>query len=261
MTEWIKALVYGLVEGITEWLPVSSTGHLILLERFFALEMSDSFRSFYLVAIQIGASLASLAYFAKFLLSRSLAFNRSLLMKMAVSSIPAAIVGVFFDDLIDAYFYNTLTVSVMLILFGIVFLFVDAPSDRGKSLAEIRYRDAAVIGIFQLIAAVFPGVSRSGATIIGGLKCGLSRKTAAEYTFIMAIPVMLGAGFLKMLKLKEMPTGDEIRILLIGAVTAFAVSVFVIRGLIRFVQKHSFKGFGYYRILLGIGIFLTFLVS
>lgn len=260
MTEWLKAWIYGLVEGISEWLPVSSTGHLIILERYLPLEIGAGFRSFFLVAIQLGAVLAALLYFARLILSKSLNENAVLLGKILISCLPAALVGILFDDWIDAHFYHYAVVSLMLVLFGIVFLFVDENPGSGKTLGEINYRDAFVIGIFQLVSAVFPGVSRSGATIIGGLKCGLSRKTAAEYTFIMSIPVMLGASLLKMVKLKEMPTGSEIGILLIGASTAFAVSLFVIRGLIEFVQKHSFRVFGYYRIVLGILVLMTFLL-
>ncbi|MDO4754582.1 MAG: undecaprenyl-diphosphate phosphatase, partial [Bacillota bacterium] len=205
MIEWLKAFVYGLVEGISEWLPISSTGHLIILEQYFPLQISAGFRSFFLVAIQLGAVMAALLYFSKFLLSRSLRGNLTLLGKIVVSCVPAAAVGILFDDWIDAHFYHYTVVSLMLILFGIVFLYVDESKGSEKSLDEIGYKDAFVIGIFQLISAVFPGVSRSGATIIGGLRCGLSRKVAAEYTFIMSIPVMLGAGLLKLIKLKEVP--------------------------------------------------------
>lgn len=260
MMEWLKALLYGFVEGISEWLPISSTGHLIILERLVPLEISISFRSFFLVAIQLGAVLAALLYFSRFLLSQSLKSNWMLLIKILISCLPAAVVGIFFDDLIDAYFYHYTVVSLMLVLFGIVFLYVDASPNSGKTLEEIGYADAFVIGLFQLVSAVFPGVSRSGATIIGGMKRGLSRKVAAEYTFIMSIPVMLGAGLLKLVKLKETPTGSEMQILLIGAITAFVISLFTIRTLIRFVQKNSFKVFGYYRILLGLLIMLTFLI-
>lgn len=259
MTEWLKALIYGLVEGISEWLPISSTGHLIILEQYIPLEIGVGFRSFFLVAIQLGAVLAALLYFSRFLLSQSLKSNTALLFKIMISCLPAALVGILFDDWIDAHFYHYIVVSCMLVIFGIAFLFVDESTNCGKTIGEISYRDAFIIGIYQLVSAVFPGVSRSGATIIGGLRCGLSRKVAAEYTFIMSIPVMLGASLLKLVKLKEIPTSSEIKVLLIGAITAFGVSLLVIRTLIKFVQKHSFKVFGYYRIVLGVLIMLTFL--
>lgn len=260
MMEWLKSLIYGLVEGISEWLPISSTGHLIILERFIPLEISSSFRPFFLVAIQLGAVLAALLYFSRFLLSQSLKSNWMLLIKILISCLPAAVVGLFFDDFIDAYFYHYAVVSLMLVLFGVVFLYVDESPNSRKTLEQIGYGDAFVIGLFQLLSAVFPGVSRSGATIIGGLKRGLSRKVAAEYTFIMSIPVMLGASLLKLIKLEETPTESEIQILLIGAITAFVISLLTIRALIRFVQKNSFRIFGYYRIILGLLIMLTFLI-
>lgn len=259
MIEWLKALVYGIVEGITEWLPVSSTGHLILLEDYLPLGIGDGFRTFFLVVIQLGAVLAAMVYFAKYILSRSLRQNADLLVKVLISCVPAAIIGVLFDDLIDAYFYNNLVVSLMLILFGVVFLVVDRGEEGGKDdMASISCLDAAIIGVYQLIAAVFPGVSRSGSTIIGGLTRGLSRKTAAEYTFIMAIPVMLGASLLKLFKLKEAPSAAEWTLLGIGSLTAFLVSLWVISSLIRYVKKNSFRVFGIYRIALGIAVLSLF---
>lgn len=260
MMDAIKALIYGVVEGITEWLPVSSTGHLILLERSLPLPLSERFGQFFMVAIQLGAVLAALLYFAKFLLSQSRSQNFRLFLLICVSCLPAAFVGILFDDLIDAYFYNHFVVSVMLVLFGIVFLLVDQNDGTGKGMDSISFTDAAVIGVYQLLSAVFPGVSRSGATIIGGLRRGLSRKAAAEYTFLMAIPVMFGAGLLKLFKLKEMPDSNEFMLLAIGAVSAFLISLLVIRVLLRYVKNRSFRIFAYYRILLAVIVMVSLYV-
>ncbi len=256
MMEWIKALLYGIIEGITEWLPISSTGHMILFEEFVKLDMSDGFYSFFLVAIQLGAVLAAALYFAKFILGQTLKENGVLLLKIVISCIPAGVIGILIDDWIDAHFYNYIVVSIMLIVFGVVFLLVDKnEKTEGKRLAEISYTDALYIGFFQLLSAVFPGTSRSGATIIGGLLRGLSRKTAAEYTFIMSIPVMFGASFIKLLKLEAAPTAQEAGLLAVGAISAFVLSIFCINGLLKYIKTKSFKVFGYYRIALGLVVF------
>lgn len=258
MIEWLKAVIYGIVEGISEWLPVSSTGHLIVLERVLPLDISSEFRTFFLVVIQLGAVLAALLYFAKYILSKGLRSNAALLLKIVISCAPAALIGVLFDDWIDAHFYNYIVVSIMLVLFGIVFLVIDRGGGEGKGIDEISISDAAVIGVFQAVSAVFPGVSRSGSTIIGGLIRGLSRRTSAEYTFIMSIPVMMGASLLKLIKLKAVPTASELSLLAVGSAVAFVVSLLAIDMLMKFVRRHSFKIFGYYRILLGaLVIFLS----
>ncbi len=257
MSEFVKAILYGIIEGITEWLPISSTGHMILFEEFVKLEISDEFYNFFLVAIQLGAVLAAAIYFAKFILGRSFRDNVSLLFKIIVSCIPAGIVGFLMDDWIDAHFYNYVVVSLMLIIFGIVFLLVDKERNSvGRGIQEISYTDAIYIGFFQMLSAVFPGTSRSGATIIGGLVRGLSRQAAAEYTFIMAIPVMFGASLLKLLKLEVAPTGYELSVLGIGSLTAFVVSILCINLLLKYIKTKSFKVFGYYRIALGLLVLL-----
>ncbi len=261
MIEWLKAILYGIVEGISEWLPISSTGHLIILEKFVPLRITPEFRVFFLVVIQLGAVLAAALYFSKYIFSRSLRDNAALLVKILISCVPAGVVGVLFDDWIDAHFYNYVMVSIMLALFGAVFLIVDRGGGKGKGMDEISHMDAAVIGVFQLISAVFPGVSRSGSTIIGGVARGLSRQAAAEYTFIMAIPVMLGASVLKLLKLDIVPSANELSILAIGSLSAFVVSLAVIGSLIKFVRRHSFKVFGYYRIVFGVTLLFLFMLN
>lgn len=259
MLEWIKALIYGIVEGISEWLPISSTGHLIILEEFIPLQMTPAFKSFFLVAIQLGAVLAAAVYFAKFIFGRSLRQNGRLLLLIVVSCIPAAVIGILFDDWFEEHFYNYICVSIMLALFGVIFIVTDRGDGAGKGIDDISIKDAAIIGVYQLVSAVFPGVSRSGATILGGLSRGLSRKSAAEYTFIMAIPVMAGASLLKLLKLEAAPSHSELTFLLIGAISAFIISLVVIDGLIKYVRSRSFKVFGIYRIVLAAIMLLVFL--
>lgn len=261
MIEILKAILLGIVEGITEWLPISSTGHMILVEEFVKLQVSEQFKSFFFVAIQLGAVLAVVVYFAGYLLSRPFRSNLGLLGKIFVACLPAAIVGILFDDYIDALFYNYITVSIMLILFGIVLMLIDRDGEDkiDPGLDRITYQDSLVIGLFQLIAAVFPGTSRSGATIAGGLLRGLSRKTAAEFTFLMSVPVMAGASMLKLLKMDMAPTSAELAILCSGSVVAFLVSLASIRFLMHFVKTRGMRVFGYYRIALGVIVITYFL--
>lgn len=261
--ELLKALILGIVEGITEWLPVSSTGHMILVDEFLSLEVSPQFREMFLVVIQLGAIFAVVVlYFWKlwpFTRERGKVTVKgetiSMWMKIVVSCIPAAIVGLLYDDEIDALFYNWQTVSVMLILFGIFFILIERYNRKKtpvmNSLASLSYRAALIIGLFQLVAAVFPGTSRSGATILGALLIGVSRTVAAEYTFFLAIPVMFGASALKLLKFGFDYSGEELAILAVGMFSAFAVSVFAIRFLMGYIKKHDFTVFGWYRIVLG----------
>lgn len=269
--EIFKAIIYGIVEGITEWLPISSTGHLILLEEILPLNMTESFLNMFLVVIQLGAILAVVFMFwnklwpFRFNEKPIIQTNIFLMwLKIVVASIPAALC-IFFDDKLEELFYNYKTVSIMLILFGILFLLVEnrnqskTPSIR--SISEITFQTAFLIGIFQMIAAIFPGTSRSGATIIGSLMIGLARPVAAEFTFFLAIPAMLGASFLKLLKFGFAFSGSELAILLTGMVVAFLVSLFVIKFLMGYIRKHDFKAFGWYRIALGclvLGYFLIF---
>lgn len=261
MIEILKAVLLGIVEGITEWLPISSTGHMILVEEFVKLQVTPQFKSFFFVAIQLGAVLAVVVYFAKSVLSRPFRSNLDLLFKIGVACLPAAVVGILFDDYIDALFYNYITVAIMLILFGIILMVVDkGGEDKNDSdLSTVTYMDSLVIGLFQLIAAIFPGTSRSGATIAGGLIRGLSRKTAAEFTFLMSVPVMAGASLLKLVKMGISPSSAELMILLSGSLVAFLVSLASISFLMQFVKKKGMHVFGYYRIALGILVLAYFI--
>lgn len=263
--ELLKSVLFGIVEGVTEWLPISSTGHLILLEEFVSFNgVSEGFWQMFEVVIQLGAIIAVLVIFW----NKIFPFSKNgevlhiikrdklyLWLKIIVACIPAAVVGLLFDDLIDALFYNPLTVAVMLILVGIAFIIVERAnlkkSPKITELDAIDFRTAFFIGVFQLIAAVFPGTSRSGATILGGLMLGVSRTVAAEFTFFLAIPVMFGASLLKVVKFGLAFTSAELLILIVGCVTAFAVSMICIRFLMDFIKKHDFRVFGWYRIALG----------
>lgn len=269
--ELLKAALFGVVEGITEWLPISSTGHMILLNEFVHMAVGEDFWNMFLVVIQLGAILAVVLLFwnkifpfdftkkGKKILRKDV---WDMWFKIVAACIPAAVVGVFFDEILERYLYNPLTVAVMLILFGAGFLFIEN-RNRGKkpridSLQAIGYREAVLIGLFQLIAAIFPGTSRSGATILGGLMIGVSRTVAAEFTFFLAIPVMLGASLLKLVKFGFDFTGTEAAILAAGMIVAFAVSMAVIRFLMGYIRRHDFKVFGWYRIVLGALVLVYF---
>lgn len=271
--EILKAVLFGIVEGITEWLPISSTGHMILLNEFVHMEVREEFWNMFLVVIQLGAILAVVVLYwnkifpfdfsrkAKSVIKKDIFV---MWFKIVVACIPAAIVGVLFDELLEKYLYNPITVAVMLILFGIGFIVIEN-GNRGKkarvrSLKKLTYKDALIIGMFQLIAAIFPGTSRSGATILGGLMIGVSRTVAAEFTFFLAIPVMLGASLLKIVQFGFDFTGNELAILIVGMVVAFVVSIVVIRFLMGYIKKHDFKAFGWYRIVLGALVLLYFFV-
>lgn len=269
MLELIKSLIFGIVEGITEWLPVSSTGHMILLDEVMTLSMSEEFMEMYLVVIQLGAIMAVvLLYWNKLWpfttpkkgwLKKDIFF---MWIKIVVACIPAVIVELAFGDYLEELFYNYITVSIMLILFGVLFLVVEnwnkSRTSKVNTIAEISYQTAFLIGVFQLIAAVFPGTSRSGATIIGGLLLGLSRTIAAEFTFFLAVPVMFGASFIKIIKFGFDFTPLEAGVLAVGMISAFLVSVLVIRFLMGYIKKHDFKVFGWYRIALGILVLVVF---
>ena len=270
--EFMKALILGIVEGITEWLPVSSTGHMILVDEFLHLNVSEEFREMFLVVIQLGAIMAVVVlYFWKlfpFSREKGKVYIKketiSMWLKIVVSCIPAAIVGILFDDEIDALFYNWQTVSVMLILFGIFFIVVERYNRKKipsiNSIEALTYRAAIIIGLFQLIAAVFPGTSRSGATILGALLIGVSRTVAAEYTFFLAIPVMFGASALKLVKFGFDYSSGEVAVLLVGMISAFVVSVLAIKFLMGYIKKHDFTAFGWYRIVLGAAVILYFML-
>ncbi len=270
--EILKAILFGLVEGITEWLPISSTGHMILLDEFVKLNVSEEFLEMFLVVIQLGAILAVVLLFWNQVFPfqfHSPYIKKdifSMWFKIIIACIPAAIVGLFFDDYFNALFYNYQTVAIALIVFGILFIIIeDINKNRKpkvKRLGDITYPIALIIGLFQLIAAIFPGTSRSGATIIGALAIGVSRTTAAEFTFFLAIPVMFGASLLKVVKFIAKVgfafSSGELMILLIGMAVAFIVSIIVIKFLMGYIKKNNFKVFGWYRIVLGIVVLLYF---
>lgn len=269
MLEVLKALFFGIVEGITEWLPISSTGHLILLNEFISLDVSEEFFSMFEVVIQFGAILAVVLLFWKeiwpFSTKEKYCIRQdtfTMWLKIVVACIPAAVLELGFGDRIEELFYNYVVIALALIIFGVAFIFIENKnhSRRPKmnSLAEITWSTAFWIGMFQLIAAVFPGTSRSGATILGGILLGVSRSVAAEFTFFLAIPVMLGASLIKLLKFGFVFTSAEFIILAVGMVTAFLVSIAVIRFLMGYIKKHDFKVFGWYRIILGILVLVYF---
>lgn len=262
-TDLFLTFIVGIIEGITEWLPVSSTGHMILFDEFFPLGFSEEFYSLFLVVIQLGAILAVVMIYWNKLFPFSFKKGESfvkrdimlLWLKILVSCIPAAVIGILFEDIFDALFYNAATVSIALIVFGIFFILIEIFNKKAakiNAISEISFYTATLIGLFQVIAAVFPGVSRSGATIIGALLIGVSRTVAAEYTFYLAVPVMAGASLLKIVKFGFDFSLAEVTYLLVGMATAFAVSVVAIKFLIGYVKKHDFKVFGIYRIILGI---------
>lgn len=273
--EIIKAIILGIVEGVTEWLPVSSTGHMILVDEFLKLNVSKEFMEMFLVVIQLGAILAVILLYWKkifpFKFDNGVKVEKDTIImwvKILIACVPAAIVGLLWDDYLNALFYNPTTVAFMLILFGILFIVIEN-YNKGKnpkinSLTEITYTVAVMIGLFQLIAAVFPGTSRSGATIVGALLIGVSRTVAAEFTFFLAIPVMLGASALKLVKfgLKTgfVMTGSELTILLVGMIVAFIVSILAIKFLMSYIKNNDFKVFGWYRIVLGILVLAYFYV-
>ena len=280
--EIIKAIIFGIVEGITEWLPISSTGHLILVEQFIKFkQVSPEFWNMFEVVIQFGAILAVVILYFKniwpFTKDKDKAISKKGIMsyfnkeiinlwgKILVACIPAAIVGILFDEFFEALFYNPVCIAIALIVFGIAFILVEnnKKDKQGKkeTNSQITYKDALIIGIFQLLAAIFPGTSRSGATIIGGLLLGLSRSNAAEFTFYLAIPTMFGASLLKLAKFGLAFSSIELAVLLVGMLVSFFVSIFVIKFLMSYIKKHDFKVFGYYRIILGIVVLIYFLFT
>lgn len=272
MIEILKTILFGIVEGITEWLPISSTGHMILLDEFVKLDVSEAFWDLFLVIIQLGAILAVvLIYWDKifpFRVRGRWGVDRQKMNmwgKILVASIPAGVIGILFDDLFTAWFYNYQTVAIMLILFGVLFIVIENHNrnsvPRVRSIASITYPTAFMIGVFQLIAAVFPGTSRSGATIVGALLLGVSRTVAAEFTFFLAIPAMFGGSAIKLLKAGFHFSASEVGLLVLGMVVAFIVSIFAIKFLMSYIKKHDFKVFGWYRIVLGILVLLYFAIS
>ncbi len=269
MIELIKALLFGIVEGITEWLPISSTGHMILLNEFVKLKVSPEFFDLFDVVIQFGAILAVIIFYFKVIWpfkkdKKETKKKFNLWGKILVACIPAGVLGIIFDDLIKD---NPILIAAMLILYGIIFIILEnmhIGKQTTKSLDDISYKQALSVGLFQVLALI-PGTSRSGSTIIGGLLSGLKRSTAVDFTFIVAIPVMFGASSLKLLKyIKEYGfnfTTTEIGILIIGCLVAFIVSMLVIKTLLNYIKKHDFKVFGWYRIVLGIIVLIYFILK
>lgn len=292
LIEWLKVILLGIVEGITEWLPISSTGHLILVNEFVHLEQSDAFMEMFDVVIQLGAILAVVVIFWEKLWpfhtkknapkeswfihkaesGMMMKFQKFcdnychmdkivLWLKIVVACIPAAILGLTLDDWIDEHFYNATVVAIALIVYGVVFIIIEnynkKRKPRVKTLETLSFKDAILIGLFQVLSLI-PGTSRSGSTIIGGILIGTSREIAAEFTFFLAIPVMFGASFVKLKKFGLAFTGTELAVLLVGMVVAFGVSVFAIKFLMGYIKKHDFKAFGWYRIALAILVLLYF---
>ncbi len=272
--EILKAILFGIVEGITEWLPISSTGHMILLDEFIHLQVSEAFYEMFEVVIQLGAILAViLLFFHKlnpFSPKKDVNQKRDtwqLWFKVVVAVLPSAVLGVLLDDWMDAHLYNYVVVAIALIVYGVAFLYVEK-LNKGKALKvrnvyEIDYRTALLIGCFQCLSLI-PGTSRSGSTILGAILLGVGRSAGAEFSFFLAIPTMLGASALKLVKyLLEgvLPSGTEIAVLLVGCAVSFLVSLLVIRGLMDYVRRHSFRAFGIYRIILGAAVLGYFVIK
>ena len=274
MLEMLKVILLGIVEGITEWLPISSTGHLILVEEFVKLGASEAFKEMFNVVIQLGAIMAvvvlyfnKLNPFARKKTTEERKDTIQLWLKVVVACLPAAVLGLLFDDWMDEHLHNHVVVSLMLIVYGVLFIVVEIwnknKTSKVTELASLSYKTALIIGAFQVLSLV-PGTSRSGATIIGALLIGVSRYVAAEFTFFLAIPVMFGASGLKLLKFVADGggfTATEVVTLIVGCLVAFGVSVFAIKFLMGYIKKNDFKVFGYYRIVLGIFVLGYFLVT
>ena len=274
--ELLKAVLFGIVEGVTEWLPISSTGHLILLNEFITLNVSDEFRSMFDVVIQLGAILAVIVLFFHKLNPisprKTEGENKQtwqLRFKVIAAIIPSGIVGVLFDDWMEAHFHNATVVSIALIVYGVAFILVERRNARrvgGKTVEDvyaIDYKTALLIGCFQCLSLI-PGTSRSGSTILGAILIGVGRSAGAEFSFFMAIPTMLGASAIKGLKFLlsgVAATGTEIGVLIVGCVVSFVVSLLVIRGLMEYVRRHSFSAFGVYRIILGVVVLVYFALA
>ena len=271
--DYLVAIIFGIVEGITEWLPISSTGHMMILNEFMKLNVSPEFYDLYLVVIQLGAIMAVIVIFWKDIWPFGKKNNEHpfakegigsyimkdkiiMWLKIALACVPAVIVGLFFDDWLDEHLYNYIVVAISLIAFGIAFIVVEYFNKNRKPIIntvnQFNWGHAIAVGVFQLLAAVFPGASRSGSTIVGSIAIGIKREAAAKFTFFLGIPVMFGASLLKILKYDGDIKTSEIGLLVVGMVTAFFVSLLVIKKLMEFIRKHSFTCFGWYRIILGV---------
>ncbi len=271
LIEILKTIFLGIVEGITEWLPISSTGHMLLVDQFLQLDASDAFKEMFFVVIQLGAILAVVLLFWNKMFPFQIQHDKrplilirkdifSMWFKVVVACIPGTIVTLLFDDYIETHLHTPNVIALALIVYGIAFILIENwnknRTPKVKRLSDITYRTAFLIGLFQVLS-IIPGTSRSGATIVGALLIGVSRVAAAEFTFFLAVPVMIGLSFIKLLKFGFAFTGAELVILLIGMVVAFVISVLVIKFLMSYIRKHDFKAFGWYRIVLGI-IVLTY---
>lgn len=274
----LKSIILGIIEGITEWLPISSTGHLILADEFISLNMSDEFMSMFEVVIQLGAILAVVVVFWHklwpFTSDKSKGYNyitggngiikkdvMDMWFKVVVAMLPAAILGIPFDDFLEEHFHNYIVVSAALIIYGVLFIIIEkrnaSRSPKIGSMSELSYKTALLIGCFQALSLI-PGTSRSGSTILGAVLIGVSRVTAAEFSFFLAIPVMLGASFIKILKFGFVFSSAEVAVLISGTVTAFIVSVIAVKFLMSYVRRHDFSAFGWYRIALGAAVLAYF---
>ena len=268
MLDILKTIIFGIVEGITEWLPISSTGHLIILEELLKLDQGDAFFEMFQVVIQLGAILAVVVlYFHKLNPFSPTKTQKQKLMtwqiwiKVVIGCLPAGVIGILFDDLIDKVFYHWYVVALTLIIYGVLFIVVEnyqqGKEPRAAKFSQLSIQMVLIIGVFQMLAMI-PGTSRSGATIVGALMIGVSRSLAAEYTFFLAIPVMFGASLLKLVKFGFAFTGMQVAVLLVGMVVSFGVSIVAIKFLMSYIKKNDFKVFGYYRIVLGVLVFLFF---
>ncbi len=294
LVEWLKVVLLGIVEGITEWLPISSTGHLILVDEFVKLNQSKAFMKMFEVVIQLGAILAVVVLywdklwpfhtkknapggswfanqadhgvmkgFQTFCNNYCYMDKIVLWLKIVFACIPAMVIGIPFDDWMEAHFHNATVVSLALIVYGVIFIVIEnynkTRTPRMNTLSELSFKDAFLIGVFQVLSLI-PGTSRSGSTIIGGILIGASRELAAEFTFFLAIPVMFGASLIKLLKFGLAFTGTELAVLIVGMLVAFGVSILAIKFLMSYIKKHDFKVFGWYRIVLGLLVLLYFYV-
>ena len=271
-TEILKVIFLGIVEGVTEWLPISSTGHMLLVDEFLTLNVSDAFKDMFFVVIQLGAILAVVILFWQKMFPFQFKDKTkpavkmdtlSIWLKVVVACIPGAVVTLLFDDYIEAHLHTPLVIALMLILYGIAFILIErwnrTRQPKVARLEDMTYRTALMVGLFQVLS-IIPGTSRSGATIIGALLIGVSRVAAAEFTFFLAVPVMIGLSFIKILKFGFAFTSSELIVLLLGSAVAFVVSLLVVRFLMNYIRKHDFTAFGWYRIALGIVVILALVV-
>lgn len=271
-TEILKVIFLGIVEGVTEWLPISSTGHMLLVDEFLTLNVSDAFKDMFFVVIQLGAILAVVILFWQKMFPFQFKDKTkpavkmdtlSIWLKVVVACIPGSVVTLLFDDYIETHLHTPLVIALMLILYGIAFILIEKwnrnRQPKVARLEDITYRTALMIGLFQVLS-IIPGTSRSGATIIGALLIGVSRVAAAEFTFFLAVPVMIGLSFIKILKFGFAFTSSELIVLLLGSAVAFVVSLLVVRFLMNYIRKHDFTAFGWYRIALGIVVILVLVV-